>query len=668
MTTLTGLPPIISVTGALGGFTTFGNAQDDVNTVDDTLEIADQMSYVHNRHSIRFGFNWNKNKWDMNAPGWARGTIAFQSFNDFLIGESAAQNGSPSGYSNVYSDNARIGSPPTYALIHEGRSHNAHLFVQDDYQVSKRLTLNMGLRWEYIGNFYDTMPTFGNILNSVAALVPIPPPGGTYVGYSVPSNYVGALPVGVVRRPTQSGPSSSPPLDNFAPRFGFAWTPGKNQERLVVRGGYGIFFWENTAWTDGGNTIWDVLPTSYFDLLSLAGNGASSLQNPFPGVPTLPTFVPRTVSTQISDPNMANSVKNPNVQQYSLDLQFQVLPATTLEIGYVGARGTHLTTQIASNQPQLATPGNPVNCGLPNTAAGLGVTPAVFATLGIDSNGCVETNTTANARYRVPLVGYAPTALSQTGFVGYSWYNGLQTTLRRNFSHGLSFQAAYTYSKALGDTPGSLGTSAYNDVTNRRLSWGPESFDRRHRFITTYYWGIPSRFKEGLAGKVMDGWGVAGVVTVQSGSAMTLTDGRGATVYGGAAPSTATLCPGIGYAHVYSSGSTTQRIGQWFNTAAFCAPLQPFTGSTATTYGNTGVGYVYGPGQNNWDITLSKNTRVGGITEKAMLQFRAEFYNAFNHPQFANPGLVDNSTSTFGVITATSVAPRLIQFGLKYIF
>jgi hypothetical protein len=122
----------------------------------------------------------------------------------------------------------------------------------------------------------------------------------------------------------------------------------------------------------------------------------------------------------------------------------------------------------------------------------------------------------------------------------------------------------------------------------------------------------------------------------------------------------------MGYANVYSSGSDTQRIGQWFNAAAFCAPLAA-PGSTATLYGNTGVGFAYGPGQNNWDMTLIKNTKVGGIHEGAVLQFRTEFYNTFNHPQFADPAL-NVSAANFGLITATSVAPRLIQFALKYIF
>jgi hypothetical protein len=140
----------------------------------------------------------------------------------------------------------------------------------------------------------------------------------------------------------------------------------------VVRGGYGWFFWQNNGYTDGGDTVWNVLPVNYTYNLSLASLADASLQNPFPNVPALPTFVPRTVSSQISDSNMAETVKDAMVQQWSLNIQYQVLPATTLEIGYVGARGAHLPDQDPTNQPLLASAASPVNCGLPNTAAGLG--------------------------------------------------------------------------------------------------------------------------------------------------------------------------------------------------------------------------------------------------------------------------------------------------------
>jgi outer membrane receptor protein involved in Fe transport len=149
MTTVTGNPPGLQITGL---FSTLGSLQNDYFSLDDTLQFSDQVSYVHGRHSLRFGAVWDINKWDVNAPGFARGLSIFQTFDDFLIGETAAQNGSPFGFSNELSNFARIGPPPENALIHQGRTKNAQLFAQDDFKVNNRLTLNLGLRWEYIGN------------------------------------------------------------------------------------------------------------------------------------------------------------------------------------------------------------------------------------------------------------------------------------------------------------------------------------------------------------------------------------------------------------------------------------------------------------------------------------------------------------------------------------
>ena len=147
---------------------------------------------------------------------------------------------------------------------------------------------------------------------------------------------------------------------------------------------------------------------------------------------------------------------------------------------------------------------------------------------------------------------------------------------------------------------------------------------------------------------------------------MTLTDPNGGGVYGHASPSTATLCPGASYASLVTPGGTGARLDRWIETSALCAPVA--VGSDGSTgYGNAGQSIMTGPGQFNTDFSLGKTTRVGGLREEAVLAFRVEFYNALNHPQFANPGTA-MGTATFGVITQTSVAPRLIQFALKYLF
>jgi hypothetical protein len=259
--------------------------------------------------------------------------------------------------------------------------------------------------------------------------------------------------------------------------------------------------------------------------------------------------------------------------------------------------------------------------------------------------------------------------------------NSLQATVRKQFSHGFQMQAAYTFSRAFS------APFAYKDPNITK--YGLNSAYRPQRLAITYSWDLPLGTHEGFLGKIANGWNLAGVTTVQDGTPLTVTDSRGGSIYGfgaGASQlSTAEYCPGMGASDAASSGSDEQRLGGsnggqgWFNKAAFfgsgtnggCATA----GATGTPtigngngWGNSGLGIVLGPGQFNWDATLQKTTKVGGLREDASLVFRSEFFNMFNHPQFSNPGTLDVSKSTFGQITSSSVNPRLIQFALKYEF
>jgi hypothetical protein len=169
-----------------------------------------------------------------------------------------------------------------------------------------------------------------------------------------------------------------------------------------------------------------------------------------------------------------------------------------------------------------------------------------------------------------------------------------------------------------------------------------------------------------LTGTLQDSSGA-----VQDGLPLFITDANGGNIYGNVQISTGNYAAGMGSANVPTPGSDKARLGGpiiggpgWFNKAAFA----PFASSSNNGYGNSGYGSVLGPGQFNWDISLVKTTKVGGIHEDASLVFRTEFFNAFNHAQFSNPGSVDLTSSTFGQITSSSVNPRLIQFALKYVF
>ncbi|OLC99037.1 MAG: hypothetical protein AUH86_03340 [Acidobacteria bacterium 13_1_40CM_4_58_4] len=664
------LLPDIIMRGPLGDFQA-GNVLSDFLNYSKTFTWADTLSWTHGRHTTRTGVFALTEPLESSNISLARGRLAFQNFTDFLLGLSAAQNGSPQGLSNIQSIEANEGTGPTGNVILLLRSNHLAAFVEDDIKVSGRLTLNLGLRWEYLPSSFSRAHDLGNAWTSLLQTVPIPPASGTYAGITVPPGYdpnqinpytgqpFGPPPPGVVVRPNNGFYENGAPWDTFAPRFSFAWQPGSKQSRLAVRGGYGWFY---QPLSDRGNATGtpseNIQPFAQLIGSGGASNGASTLQNPFP--PTTLGFTLRTPTSHLDDRTIGPHFENPKLQQWNLNVQYALANNLTLDLGYVGSHGNNLFLLHGSNQPFLATSGQPVNCGLPNTATGLGVTPAIFATLGVDASGCVTTNTSTNAYLRVPIVGETPTGLLAHQYLGGSWYHSAQATLRQQVTHRLSFQFAYTFSKALANT------TVYNDQTNLALDWAPTNFDRRHRMITNFSYDLPSLLRKGFAGAASRGWSISGIVIVQGGTPVTLTDKNGSAVYGFAGTATITVCPGATYGDLVTSGATTSRLHSWFNKSAIC-PVPAVGSDGSSGYGNTGQGIVRGPEQFNTDVSIGKTTTVGGLRENAQLAFRTEFYNALNHPQFANPG-TNFGTASFGVITQTSVAPRLIQFGLKYIF
>jgi hypothetical protein len=297
----------------------------------------------------------------------------------------------------------------------------------------------------------------------------------------------------------------------------------------------------------------------------------------------------------------------------------------------------------------------------------------------------------------VPYVGYAPAGLQATAFDGISNYNSLQVTLRKQFSHGLTLQSSYTWSKSLTDLVDDSANS--NLSTDLKQQYGPSFFNRPQRFIINYSWDLPLGRHPGFVGKALEGWNLSGVTTVQDGVPFTFVDGSAGSAYGtnGTGPTSgfgrAQLCPGMTYKDIATPGSIESRLGGasggpgYFNASAFCpAPAIMPDGVTITTqsacptcatlFGNSGAGILLGPGQVNFDTSLMKSTK---ITERSTLQFRAEFFNLFNHPQFSgiSPAGGTGGTTAFlpqpfnaggSTITSTSVNPRIIQLGLKFLF
>jgi hypothetical protein len=628
---------------AIGSFELSGNFNDGQFTAPTAWAAQDQISWIHGRHNFRAGFGWEKDIADSADQEVTRGDLAFLSFEDFLLGMSAAQNGGSLSNLNVSDDLCG----DTTRSFHVSSLYS---FAQDDIKVNSHLTINAGLRWEGLGQTSDGQ---GKLVNFFPARASNDVIANPFSGFVAASNFPGTLPDGIVRNGNRTFANNAWALKNFGPRVGFAWTPARFNDKLVLRGGYGIYYTHPPV----NDAFQLIINPPFFSRQTNIGvlNSLATLQVPFnpPSNEAFPNFVPRTPTSALTINSINPDWRAPMTQQWNLGIQYAITNSMSFQVGYVGTKSTRIETTNQINQAQLASPANPIN----------GIT----------------TNTANNAPQRVPINGIAPSGLNQASWIGYSNYNGLQTLFTKKFSHGIQFGGAYTYSKSLTDVTGvgtfPLGGGAYNDQLNPSGGYGPSDFDYRHRFVANYLWNLPNfHNNEGIAGKILSGWGTSGVVVLQTGPALTFTDTSAGGIYGlaGAGVTGASLCPGKTAADILSPGSVESNIKSLFNTAAFCKP--PGVGND-TGFGNLGRGVVYGPGQHNTDMSIFKDTKIGGLSEGGTIQFRAEFFNTFNTPQFATQTTVQFSTAitqlnapNFGQVTATTVSPRLIQFGLKYTF
>ena len=199
---------------------------------------------------------------------------------------------------------------------------------------------------------------------------------------------------------------------------------------------------------------------------------------------------------------------------------------------------------------------------------------------------------------------------------------------------------------------------------NTKSAWGDSSFDRTHRLVVSYSYAFPKlNLSSRLVNSVLNNWAVSGVTTIQSGLPFSVTDSNSGTVYGISAY--AEYAQGVTLADVALSGSTQSRLTKYFNTAAYTT--SPIIGD-GTGFGNSGRDVLRGPGQLNFDAGIDREFRVGGLSESGQLQVRSEFFNLFNHAQFNNPGSNLGAPSSFGVVSSSAVAPRIVQLALKYSF
>jgi hypothetical protein len=254
---------------------------------------------------------------------------------------------------------------------------------------------------------------------------------------------------------------------------------------------------------------------------------------------------------------------------------------------------------------------------------------------------------------------------------GSSSYNGLEASLTKRLSRGLQFLVSYTYSKTL-DTDGAdiNSTSTGNALTlgdqnSPSQRWGRASFDRPHRFVFSATWTLPSPSR-GLQRSMLGGWDLAAVAVVQSGTALTVAYTNANNAFG-ISEDRAQLTGTCLKSQLVSAGPIGSKLNDYFDASCFTTPPIIGADGVGTDFGNSGTGIVDGPGQANVDFAITKSLFVPWPREKSSVEFRAEFFNAFNHPQFSNPD-TNLSSPTFGVISSTSVNARIGQLALRFSF
>jgi hypothetical protein len=598
--------------------------------------LSDHLSFVRGAHTARLGGSLTRLQDNVNLLGLGSFT-RFLSWPDFLLGLSAAGNGSD--FSNVFASYDDFGLTTREFRVWEGAG-----FAQDDYRIRKSLILNVGLRYERLGQFADNLGR--NASFDIRKANPNPPPEGSTAGYIVASNFSGVLPPGVLRANNAFG-NNGAGQNTIAPRIGFAWQFLPNTSQMVLRGGYGIYYSRPTGQAFYQNVLG--APFSVFRLNAGRSNANATFQEPFPqpfptpeSFPFFPAYSPTTNTTVHS---VAPGLQPAMIQQYSVNVQTEIHEGWLSEIGYVGTRGMHLLRERSLNQALTASANHPIR----------GVT----------------TNTVTNIPLRVPILGVPPDSLVEMESQGSSWYNGLEASLTKRLRDGLQFLASYTFSKTL-DTDGadvnsiSSGTAlTLGDQNSSRQRWGRASFDRAQRFVFSTTWTLPSP-PPGVSRAVLGDWSLAAIATIQSGTALTIAQTNSTNVFG-ISGDRAQLSGTCSKSQLVKGGAVESKLGGYFNAACFTSSPVIGADGIGTSFGNSATGIVDGPGQANLDLAFSKAIVLNWPVEKSTLQFRTELFNALNHTQFANPDT--NFTSpTFGVINSTAVNARVVQLALRFAF
>ena len=553
----------------------------------DSMPISNDNTWIRGNHTIKFGLWFTpEGKSELANPS-NNNTNGTFNFNGQYTGNALADFVMGRAYS--YTETA-------LDPFGHYRWFNLEPYIEDQIKLRPNLTLTVGARYEYFEPEHETSNLFGSFDPSLFDPSQAPTVNSSGVITSAPGTYNALNGIIVAGKNSPWGNHLFPAhYDAIAPRIGVAWDP-TSAGKMSVRAGYGVFYdrWGSYTQFGGFNPPFNSSVGIFNTFLSNPAGTTSS---------TAPTF-PSGLDAALAP------WKYPQVQKWSVGIQREVMANTSVEVSYVGTKGTHLLAVDNLNQPY------------PNAAVAEG---------------------TLSADAVRPYMGWGSISGWNTGFN--SSYNALQVSAIRHLQHGLAFQVAYTYSKTLTDASGAWG--APQDSRDNRADKGLASYDIPHILVFNYTWELPFFHHQHGAGKaILDGWQVAGITTFQKGFPNTVTLPTDNEGIGG----------GLERANLIGNPSGAKTLTNWFNTGAFAVP-------TVATFGNAPNNDVRGPGENNWDFGIYKQFP---IKESLKLRFRAQFFNFFNHPSF-NGIDAGYGSLAFGDVTS-ALAPRATQLSLEVAF
>lgn len=547
-------------------------------------QIGDTVNKIHGQHSIKLGGQVRWSQFNIFQVPDPRGAF---SFNGRFTQNPAARSGTGSALADML-----LGLPSTSVISSlmtlGNRQHVLSAFVQDDFKVSHKLTLNLGLRYEYTSPIVEVNDGQANFNYSTGQLVQAGKNGAS------------------------RGLTDVDKLD-FAPRVGFAYSPF-DDSKTVLRGGYGIFYSPQEIRTAGGLQLAYNLPFYYQP--TFVSDGITAVLTVPQGFPPLSPSQAQFAPVTSED----SRLHSPYYQQWNFGAQRGLPFQTALEIAYAGSKGTHL--QVLTDRNQVPKPGP------------------------------------GDIQSRRPYPTFGP--FSSIENRGNSTYHSLQIKATKRLSHGLSFLSAFTFSKALNDLPEICCAQPWpQNSYDLRAEKARADFDQRRRWVSSFDYALPLGIgrtyltRGGVWDWLLGGWNVGGIVAFASGFPFSpqISDD----------PSN-TGSQGLLRANRIRNGNLP--VGQrspalWFDPSAFTEPAD-------FTFGNAGRNVLDGPGFNTADLSVRKTFSAG---ERIKIEFRAEAFNAFNHPNFSQPdAVVTDGPGASGVITGTSTAMRQVQFGLKISF